>query len=83
MASTALAFGSGTRLTFASSTTPSVPSEPTSSRARLNGARRVDELVEVVAADAAQHLREAALDLVGVRRAPAAGTVAVAAAPRV
>ena len=49
--------GSGTSLTFASRTTPSVPSEPTISRVRLNGARRVDERVEVVAADAAQDLR--------------------------
>ena len=29
----------------------------------------IDEVVEVVAADASQHFREAALDLVGVRRA--------------
>ena len=33
-----LGFGSGTRLSFAASTTPSVPSEPTISLARLNGA---------------------------------------------
>ena len=37
MTSTALAFGSGTSASFASTTTPSVPSEPTISFARLNG----------------------------------------------
>ena len=58
IASTALAFGSGTSATFASRTTPSVPSEPTISFARLNGCRRIDERVEVVAADAAEHLRD-------------------------
>ena len=37
MVSTAFAFGSGTRLSRASTIRPSVPSEPTTSRARLNG----------------------------------------------
>ena len=56
--STALAAGSGTRLIFAATTRPSVPSEPTISFARLNGLAGVDELVEVVAADAPQDFRE-------------------------
>ena len=57
--STAFAAGSGTRLILASTTTPSVPSEPTMSFARLNGLSRCrsDELVQVVAADPAQHFR--------------------------
>ena len=59
---TALARGSGTRLSFASTTRPSVPSEPTISLARLNGLERSDELVEVVTADAPEHLWKAALD---------------------
>ena len=37
MARTALAFGSGTRLSFASRITPRVPSEPTSASIRLKG----------------------------------------------
>ena len=89
IASTALAFGSGTRLSFAASTTPSVPSEPTISLARLNGRSAFDELVEVVAADPAQDLREPPLDLVarGVRassrdRAVARAFEAVAARMR-
>ena len=58
--------GSGTSPTVASVTKPSVPSEPTISRDRSTGADRVDEGVEVVAADPAQDLREAAVDLGGV-----------------
>jgi hypothetical protein len=53
-------------LTLADSTTPSVPSEPTISLARLNGPIRLDELVEVVAADTPQHARIPSLDFVAM-----------------
>ena len=58
-----MAVGSGTRLILASTTIPSVPSEPTMSFARLNGSTVLDELVQVVAADPAKHLRIPAFDL--------------------
>ena len=70
-----LGFGSGTRLSLASSTTPSVPSEPTIILARLNGFRRIEELVEVVTAYATQNFREAALDFVGALRRASRRTV--------
>ena len=45
---------------------PSVPSEPIMMRVRSTRSGRIDERIEVVAADAPQHLRKAALDLAGV-----------------
>ena len=77
--STAFCAGSGTRPIVASTMKPSVPSEPTMMRVRSTGARRIDERIEVVAADAAQHLREAALDLRRHAATPSAGIVAIRA----
>ena len=68
MASTAFAFGSGTSATFASTTMPSVPSEPTISLVEIERRVAIDEGIEVVAADAAQHLGISRRDLVGMRR---------------
>ena len=48
-----------------------MPSEPTISLARLKGLSGLRELVEVVAADAAQDLGEAAFDFVGALGADA------------
>ena len=63
---TAFAFGSGTSRSLASSTMPSVPSEPTMILARFTGFAGSRKLVQVVAAHVAQDLRVAAVDLVGV-----------------
>ena len=63
---------------LAPTTTPSVPSEPTMIFARLNGCERIDERVEVVAADAAQHLGKAALDLVAACRSASSADRSVA-----
>ena len=46
----------------ASTMKPSVPSEPTMMLREIDGPRRIDEGVEVVAADPAQHLRKAPVD---------------------
>ena len=89
IARTALARGSGTRLTFADSTTPSVPSESHQQLGQVERPIAAGELVEVVAHDAAQHLRVAPRHLVGVRArqlahgAIAARLEAVAGAGRV
>ena len=67
IASTALAGGSGTRLTFGGEHDPERPLRPHHQLGEVERPIGARELVEVVAHDAAQHLRVAALDLVGVR----------------
>ncbi len=63
---TALAFGSGTRRSFASSTTPERAFGADHDLGEIDRLRGIDELVQVVAADAPQDLRIAAVDFAGM-----------------